>query len=92
MKDFIRGRTRRSIVIFFLTIYAVTLLFALFPPLYLAGSGIRTPVLGIPFSIMYWVLDWAVLGLGLWGFYHVENIRGELDEGHPATPPHLTGE
>jgi len=92
MKDFIRGRSRRSIVISFSPSMPSRWLFALFPPLYLAGSGIRTPVLGIPFSIMYWVLDWAVLGLGLWGFYHVENIRGELDEGHPATPPYLTGE
>jgi uncharacterized membrane protein (DUF485 family) len=90
MKEFIRNRRRRTIVIFFLSVYAVALVFALFPPLYLAGSGIRTPVLGIPFSIMYWIFDWVVLGLGLWGFYVVEDIRGELDEGHP-TPP-LTGE
>jgi len=92
MKEFIRKRRRRTIVIFFLSVYAVALVFALFPPLYLAGSGIRTPVLGIPFSIMYWIFDWAVLGLGLWGFYVVEDIRGELDEGHPTAPPPLTGE
>jgi len=97
MKQFIRSRSRRSIVTFFLTIYAVALLFALFPPLYLAGSGIRTAVLGIPFSIMYWVFDLLVLGFGLWGFYLVEDIRGELDEGGTdpsvaASPTHLTGE
>ncbi|HTF55468.1 MAG TPA: hypothetical protein VK735_49160 [Pseudonocardia sp.] len=92
MKEFIRNRRRRTIVIFFLSVYAVALVFALFPPLYLAGSGIRTPVLGIPFSIMYWIFDWVVLGLGLWGFYVVEDIRGELDESHPTTPPPLTGE
>ena len=80
MKDFIRGLSRRTVLTFFGSVYAVALLFALFPPLYLWGSGIATPVLGIPFSIMYWIVDGVVLGLGLWGLYVVEDIRGELDE------------
>ena len=41
MKAFIQRVNRRSIVIFFGTLYAIALLFALFPPLYLWGSGIR---------------------------------------------------
>ena len=79
MKDFIRGLSRRSIVGFFGTLYAVALLFALFPPLYLWGSGIRVDVLGIPFAIMYWIINALVLGLTLTEFYVVEDIRGELD-------------
>ena len=80
MKDIIRGLSRRSIVIFFGTLYAVALLFAIFPPLYLWGSGSSALVLGIPFAIMYWIIDALVLGLTLAAFYIVEDIRGELDD------------
>ncbi|MHA3019345.1 hypothetical protein ACXPWS_03640 [Mycobacterium sp. BMJ-28] len=80
MKDFIRGLSRRSIVIFFGTLYAVALLFAIFPPLYLWGSGSSAVVLGIPFAVMYWIIDALVLGLTLAAFYIVEGIRGELDD------------
>ena len=80
MKAYIRGLSRRSIVTFFGALYAVALLFALFPPLYLWGSGSRFYILGIPFAIMYWVIDALVLGLTLAAFYIVEDIRGELDD------------
>jgi hypothetical protein len=80
MKAFIQGLSRRSIVIFFGTLYAIALLFALFPPLYLWGSGISFQILGIPFAIMYWIIDAVVLGLTLTAFYIVEDIRGELDD------------
>jgi hypothetical protein len=80
MTSFIQGLSRRSIVAFFGTLYAVALVFALFPPLYLWGSGSRFDVLGIPFAIMYWVIDALVLGLTLTAFYVVEDIRGELDD------------
>jgi hypothetical protein len=80
MTSFIQGLSRRSIVAFFGTLYAVALVFALFPPLYLWGSGSRFDVLGIPFAIMYWVIDALVLGLTLAAFYVVEDIRGELDD------------
>ena len=80
MTAFIRGLSRRSIVAFFGTLYAVALVFALFPPLYLWGSGIRVEILGIPFAIMYWIVNALVLGLTLTAFYVVEDIRGELDD------------
>ncbi|MDV6263736.1 hypothetical protein [Rhodococcoides yunnanense] len=92
MKEYIRGLSRKNIMTFFGSIYALALLFALFPPLYMWGSGIRFEILGIPFAIMYWLIDGVVLGLTLWGLYIVEDIRGELDEDLlPATAP-LTGE
>ncbi|MCV7421014.1 hypothetical protein H7K45_10735 [Mycobacterium yunnanensis] len=80
MTAFIKGLSRRSIVAFFGTLYAVALLFALFPPLYLWGSGSRVEILGIPFAIAYWIVDALVLGLTLAAFYVVEDIRGELDD------------
>lgn len=80
MKVYIRGLGRRSIVTFFGALYAIALIFALFPPLYLWGSGSRFEVLGIPFAIMYWIIDAVVLGLTLTAFYIVEDIRGELDD------------
>jgi len=80
MKDHIRALSRRSILTFFGTLYALALLFALFPPLYLWGSGISFEILGIPFAIMYWIIDAFALGLTLTAFYVVEDIRGELDD------------
>lgn len=80
MKAYIRGLRRRSIVTFFGTLYAIALIFALFPPLYLWGSGSRFEILGVPFAIMYWVIDALVLGATLTAFYIVEDIRGELDD------------
>lgn len=92
MKEYIRGLSRKSIMTFFGSIYALALLFALFPPLYMWGSGIRFEILGIPFAIIYWLINGVVLGLTLWGLYIVEDIRGELDEDLlPATAP-LIGE
>lgn len=67
-------------VAFFGTVYALALLFALFPPLYLWASGSRFEILGIPFAIMYWLIDAVVLGVTLTAFYIVEDIRGELDD------------
>ena len=80
MKDLIKGLPRRYIVTFFGGIYGLALLFALFPPLYLWGSGIRFEILGVPFSIMYWLINAVILGLTLTAFYVVEDIRGELDD------------
>jgi hypothetical protein len=80
MRAFVQGLSRRAIVVFFGTLYAVALLFALFPPLYLWGSGSSFRILGIPFAIMYWIIDAVVLGLTLTAFYVVEDIRGELDD------------
>ncbi|MGE2736989.1 hypothetical protein [Mycolicibacterium vaccae] len=80
MTAIIRGLPRRSIVIFFGALYAVALLFALFPPLYLWGSGVRFEILGIPFAVMYWIINALVLGLTLTAFYIVEDLRGELDD------------
>jgi len=92
MKDFIRGLSHRKIMVFFGSVYGIALLFALFPPLYLWGSGVSTLVFGIPFSIMYWIFDALVLGLGLWGLYLVEDLRGELDEELALTPAGPIGE
>jgi hypothetical protein len=92
MREFIRGLSRRTVVAFFGTGYGIALLLALFPPFYLGASGIATPVLGVPFTIAYWLIDGLVLGFGLWGLYIVEDIRGELDEELvPATAP-IAGE
>ncbi|MGY4719133.1 hypothetical protein [Naumannella cuiyingiana] len=83
MRKFIRGLPRRTINLFFGAVVCVTLLMALFPPFYFSVSGSTVLVAGIPIAIWYWIVDAALLGLALWGLYHVENIRGELDEALP---------
>lgn len=80
MKSFIRSLPSSTIQTTFGVIYAITLLAAMFPPLYLAASGIRVSVLGLPFSIAYWIVDATVIGLALWAKYAIEDVRGELDE------------
>ncbi|KUI40237.1 hypothetical protein [Mycobacterium sp. GA-2829] len=91
MTEYIKRLDRRSIVVFFGTLYAVALLFALFPPLYLWGSGIRYEVFGMPFAISYWIIDALVLGLTLTAFYVVEDIRGELDDDTTEPVTEITG-
>ena len=66
MKDFIRALDKRTINIFFGGIYALALILALFPPLYLSASGSGVVILGLPLPIAYWLADALVLGLGLW--------------------------
>lgn len=89
MKDRIRSLSSRSIQIGFGSIYAVALILALFPPAYLAASGVATPIFGIPFAIAYWIFDALLVGLALWALYAIEDIRGELDDepdNFPLTP------
>lgn len=80
MKNFIRGLDPHTIRVVFGAIYLATLAMALFPPFYLASSGVSTLVFGLPWSVTYWLLDALILGLALWALYVVEDIRGELDE------------
>ena len=80
MISFIRRLGSRSIAAAFGVVFAVALAMALFPPFYLAASGVRTPVLGIPFSMAYWIIDALIVGLGLWGYYGLELVRGELGD------------
>lgn len=86
VKDRIRSLPSRSIHIGFGSVYAVALIMALFPPAYLAASGVATPILGIPFAVAYWIFDALLVGLALWALYAIEDIRGELDD-EPETLP-----
>ncbi len=59
--------------------YAITALWVIFPPVYLAASTASPRVLGLPFSVFWMILD-AVLILALvWALWIVENVRGELE-------------
>jgi hypothetical protein len=78
--SFIRGLSSRSIAVAFGVIFVIALLAALFPPLYLAASGIRAAIFGVPFALAYWIFDAALIGLALWAYYGIEFVRGELDD------------
>lgn len=80
MSHFIKSLDRKTINLTFGIVYTFALLMALFPPLYLSASGVRGPViLGVPWSILYWVLNAALVGISLSALYIVESIRGEAD-------------
>ncbi|TWS25042.1 hypothetical protein FK268_07390 [Tsukamurella sputi] len=88
MKNVIRALDRRVLTTLFTLGYATALVLALFPPLYLWSSGKAVLILGIPLSLMYWIAGAALVGLGLWVQYWVEDVRGELDESLvPASAP-----
>jgi hypothetical protein len=79
MKVFIVGLSQQTISRVFYAVYGAVLLLALFPPLYLTVSGLRSPlILGVPFAIAYWIFDAVLLGVSLWVLYTIEGIRGEL--------------
>ena len=87
MKRLIQGLSRRTVVTTFVSVYAAALAMAVFPPFYFAASGVATQVLGIPFSILYWIINLLILASALWALYIVEDIRGELEEALPDGQP-----
>jgi hypothetical protein len=80
MRERIKSCSRRSVVTFFGVLYLLTLFFAMYPPLYRWRSIVDFDILGLPFATMYWLADALVLVLGLWAFYKVAELRGELDD------------
>ncbi|GAA4385631.1 hypothetical protein [Tsukamurella soli] len=86
MKTFIRELDARVVRSIFAAGYVAALVLALFPPLYLWASGSHAVILGLPVPLLYWIVDAALVGFGLWAQYTVEGIRGELDEQRPAAP------
>lgn len=64
----------------FWILFGASILMAMAPPLYLAGSGISTPVLGVPVSVLYWLVDGLLATGAVWLLWVVENIRDEVGE------------
>lgn len=58
------------------------LLLAVLPPFYLASSGQRALILGMPWAIAYWLVDAVLLVLGVFALMHVEHVRGEFGDEH----------
>ncbi len=61
------------------SLFALTLLLAVFPPFYLGIGNIDASIFGIPFAVAYqiFIATFATLLIGL--LYLVEDARGELD-------------
>jgi hypothetical protein len=78
---FARSLSPRAITGWSASLYAVVVTMVLFPPLYLAVSGLGTPVIaGLPFVVFYYILNAVILAVGLVLLFHIEDARGELDE------------
>lgn len=80
MKSFIIGLSPAAIKWFFGSAYAIAVLLAIFPPLYLWGSGSNFLIFGLPFAIAYWIIDALIICFALAGLYYTELVRGELDK------------
>jgi len=63
----------------FWAIFLVTLLVAIFPPCYLAASGVRATLFGLPGAIAFWIIDPLVLLLAMSAYFWIEHVRGDLD-------------
>ncbi|CAM3486502.1 hypothetical protein BZK31_02430 [Pseudomonas floridensis] len=74
------AQPRRVKTLVFGVYFFALLMMALFPPFYLQVSGSTVVVLGIPLPIFYWMLNAALMGLGLWVLYLVESASGEIPE------------
>lgn len=81
MERFARSLSARGIRIVSVSFYVLMLCMAVLPPLYLAVSGQRGPVLfGLPLVVAYFIANAAMLGIGLAILYRIEDLRGGLDE------------
>jgi hypothetical protein len=74
------ARPQRIKSLVFALYFIALLMMALFPPFYLKISGSTVVVLGIPLPIFYWILNAALMGLGLWVLYAYESATGEIPE------------
>jgi len=79
MKAFIRQRSRQQVNVFFGVLFAIALVMAIFPPLYLHFSGMTQLILGMPLTICYWLFNGLLIFLVVFGLNLVERVRGELD-------------
>ena len=67
-------------MIAFWLLFGASILLAIAPPLYLAGSGVAAAVLGMPVSVGYWIVDALLAVAAVWLAWIVENIRDEVGE------------
>jgi len=79
MKSWLRGLDRSAVLVAFGAMYALLCIMAMFPPLYLTTSGIRAAVLGLPWTVIYWIGNGLLIFLTTWALCWVEGVRGELD-------------
>lgn len=79
MRKIVTSMSRKGTLTLFGILYCIPLAFALFPPLYLWGSGKTALFLGAPVSVWYWLFDFIFLVLIMFFFYWVESVRGEVD-------------
>jgi hypothetical protein len=70
------GRTKNRI---FGAWFALDAILAMLPPVYWAVNGIDGTVLGLPFSVAYFIFTALVITASVVAIYVVEDIRGEVD-------------
>lgn len=79
MKDAIRRMSPALKARIFGVGYAITALWVICPPIYLAASTASPRVLGLPFSVIWMLADAVLVLLLIWALWYVEDVRGELE-------------
>lgn len=59
--------------------FVVDAVLAMLPPVYWAVDEIDGTVLGLPFSVAYFIVTGIVITASIVALYMVEDIRGEVD-------------
>jgi len=79
MGDVVRGWSVREKNRVFGAVFATEAILAMFPPVHWIVSGTSPQILGVPFSVVYFVLMGALITASVVAIYLVERARGELD-------------
>lgn len=79
MRENIKNMKRATVIRVFVSAYAVLLLMVVAPPCFMAVSGVRTLILGLPLPVFYMSLNGLLIILLVWAFWWVEAVRGETE-------------
>ena len=72
-------RSRRGVSTVFVCLYFLLVAMAIFPPFYLWTSGLRDPVvLGLPFTVFWWILNGFLIFVLARFIAWVETVRDEM--------------
>jgi hypothetical protein len=74
----VRGMSSRTKNRLFGTLFLLDGVLAMFPPVYWAVNEVDGTVLGLPFSVLYFLVVGVLITASVMALYLVEEIRGEV--------------
>lgn len=78
MTALVRGMSRQRKNRFFGALFLFDGVLAMFPPVYWAVNEVDATVLGLPFSVLYFLVTGLLITVSVMALYLVEELRGEV--------------